>query len=146
MLSSWLLSGSYLMPADSTLTCLGWYPGGPAGSYHRNQHRMISRSPRIRVTPEKAGDMNCRSTTAPFIPWIKVSNGVNRIPLNPGLRCHVPTYPRTRPSEPAFANAGDVSIPFGKLSTGSGSLFCYRLPSHKTSRLCSCLSLIVAVL
>jgi len=66
-------------------------------------------------------------------------------PLNQGLRYHVPTYPRTRPSEPALANAGDVSVPFGKLRAGSGSLLCYRLPLHQASRLCSCLLLIIAV-
>ncbi len=52
-------------------------------------------------------------------------------PLNPGLRYHVPTYPRTRPS---------------MMFLFVGSLLCYRLPLHKASRLCSCLLLIVAVL
>ena len=112
-----------------------------------NLYHMISRSRRIRT-------------------WtVAVQPHHLPYPLNPGLLYHVPTYPRTRSSEPALANAGDISVPFGKLRAGSGSLLCYLsrglffypmgpgfLPTKpfgyaqgRLSRLCSCFSLIIAV-
>ena len=145
MLNSWLLSDSYLISCQLIAGWHAWarFPGGPAGSYHRNRHRMIGRSPRIRTFTPWDGKyptrLNFRSITAPFIPGITPGQAP---PMNPGLCCQWPTYPRTRPSEPALANAGDVSVPFGEFRTGSGSLLCYlsrgiffsiqwgRLPRH----------------
>ena len=66
------------------------------------------------------------------------NKGTRAYPSNLGLRYHVPTYPQTRPSMMFL-------FPSASLRAGSGSLLCYRLPLHKASRLCSCLSLIIAV-
>ena len=59
MLSLWMLSGSYLMPVDSTLACLGLVSRRPG--------RVLPQKPTShdkQISPDK--DMNCRSTTAPF--------------------------------------------------------------------------------
>lgn len=93
----------------------------PAAMLSQAQHRMIKQT-----SPDK--DMNSSSTTASFTPGSRPGQAP---PLNLGLRYHVPTYPRTRPS---------------MMFLFVGSLLCYRLPPHKASRLCSCLSLIIAVL
>ena len=77
------------------------------------------------ISPDK--DMNFHSTTASFT----VSTEPRAL-----LSC------ANLPADSAFY---DVSVPFGKLRAGSGLLFCYRLPSHDTSRDRSCLSLVITV-
>ena len=59
MLSSWLLSGSYLMSTDSSLTCLGLVSRWALPGLTRIQHRMIKQ-----ISPDK--NMNFHSTTASF--------------------------------------------------------------------------------
>ena len=81
-----------------------------AAMLSQTQHRMIKQ-----ISPDKS--MNYHSTTASFT----VSTEPRAL-----LSC------ANLPADSAFY---DVSVPFGKLRAGSGSLLCYRLPSHKASRL-----------
>ena len=50
MLNSWLLSDSYLISCQLIAGWHAWarFPGGPAGSYHKNRHRMIRQ-----ISPDK---------------------------------------------------------------------------------------------
>ncbi len=70
MLNSWLLSSSYLMSTDSSLTCLGLVSRWALPGLTRIQHRMIKQ-----ISPDKS--MNCNSTTASFTvsaePWALLS-------------------------------------------------------------------------
>ena len=59
MLNSWPLSGSYLMPVDSTLACLGLVSRWALPGLTTNSHRMIKQ-----ISPDK--NMNFHSTTASF--------------------------------------------------------------------------------
>jgi len=59
MRNPWLLSGSYLMPVDSSLTCLGLVSRWALPGLTRIQHRMIKQ-----ISPDK--NMNFHSTTASF--------------------------------------------------------------------------------